>query len=239
VSGSLAFNTNPAPITRPPLYTLSLRNPGNSLSIFAGNTYTFPMPPQFMRKEVMSMNQIMDIAGAPATNGVARNADIFGQSPPIYTMRGTTGWKYHSTDGYIWDGISSIQIIQNIISQYQAQNAQLIANNQGGNLYTLEFYDYFMNEYWQVVPIGPQGIEQNSDKPLWAYYTFRFAAIQSVSSPIPSLAVDLVYQTLGANGLAGLALASSASGIFSSAVGQVQSAVSNVQSYASSVLSSY
>jgi hypothetical protein len=234
------FNTYSATTTRPPLYTLSLRNPGNAATFFSGNTtYTFPIAPQFMRKEKMSLAQIMDIAGPSANQGVARNIDLFGEAPPIYTIRGTTGAKHHSTDGYIWDGIQSIQIVQNIIDQFWVKNAAQIEAGQGGNLFMLEFYDYYMNEYWQVVPIGPQGIEQNADKPLWAYYTFRFAAVKPVSAAIPAIAVDLVFDTLGANGLAGLALASGASGIFSAAVSQVQGAVSNVQSFASNVLKNY
>jgi hypothetical protein len=237
--GTLAYNTFPSAINRPPLYTLSLRNPGNSLSIFNGSTYTFPIPPQFMRREVNALNQIMDMSGPSINQGVGRNADIFGQSPPIYNIRGTTGYKFHSTDGYIWDGISSITILKNIISQFHTLNKQQIDNFQGGNLYTLEFYDYFMNEYWQVVPIGPQGVEQTADKPLWAYYNFRFAAIKPVSSPIPAIAIDLVYDTLGANGLAGLALASGASGIFSGAISQVNSAISSTQSFATNVIGNY
>jgi hypothetical protein len=231
------FNTYSATNARPPLYTLSLRNPA---TFFSGNTtYTFPIAPQFMRKEKPSLAQVMDIAGSSANQGVARNIDLFGEAPPMYTIRGTTGAKYHSTDGYIWDGIQSITIVQNIISQFWSKNAIQIENGQGGNLYTLEFYDYYMDEYWQVVPVGPQGIEQNADKPLWAYYTFRFMAVQPVSAAVPALAVDLVFNTLGANGLAGLALASGASGIFSSAVSQVQGAISNVQSFASNISANY
>lgn len=233
------FATRPIANLRVPLYQISLRAPDAISSVFAGNTYTFPLAPQMLNKQVMTYNTIMDVFGPSATAGVQRIVDQFGQSLPIYTMRGTTGWKAHSMDGYIWDGVGSIQRIQGILAAHAQKNQQQIANGQGDNLYTLEFYDYFMEEYWQVVPIGPQGISQSADKPLFAYYNFTFACLRPVSALIPALAVDAVANLLGANGLAALSLTTSASGIYNSAVNQIGSAVSSVQSFASDTISTY
>lgn len=177
------------------LYTLSIRAPGNASPPVPGLTYTFPMSPQGVRKEVPELNTIYDVQGPFNTGGVTRLVDMWGESPPIYTLRGTTGWNRHSTDTFALTGKASILAIQALFSQFALLN-QYQMQAQATVFYTMEFYDYWMNEFWQVVPVGPQGIDQSADKPILTYYTFRFAAIRPISSPIPPLAVDLITALL-------------------------------------------
>jgi hypothetical protein len=120
---------------------------------------------------------------------------MWGQAPPVYTLRGTTGWKRHSTDSFALSGKASILAVQALLTQFATLN-QYQMQAQATVFYTLEFYDYWMNEFWQVVPVGPQGIDQTADKPILTYYTFRLACIQAVNSPIPPLAVDLLVSLL-------------------------------------------
>jgi hypothetical protein len=61
--------------------------------------------------------------------------------------------------------------------------------------FTLEYHDYFSDEYWIVEPVGEQVIRQTSSKPLLFYYEFRWAAIKAVGNPILA-ALDLVSNVL-------------------------------------------
>lgn len=230
---------NVTPVTAP-LYTLSLRSPDAASTIFNGMSYTFPISPQAIRKEVVSYNTVMDVASSdPSFAGVQRIVDQFGQSLPIYTLRGTTGWQRHSTDGYVWDGLDSIRRVQSMLTTYAQNNQNQIAQGKADQLYTLEFYDYFSTEFWEIVPIGPQGIDQSADRSLYSYYTFRFACVRDVSSAITALGVDLVADLLGADGLAAISLTTSAAGIYQSVSNTVGSAVTSVQGYVSNVVTDY
>jgi hypothetical protein len=159
-------------------------------------TYIFPLSPTDIQKSVPTPNAIYDTQGTSGQNGIAREADVNGQSLPVYTIRGTTGWKYHLTDAYQWTGMDSITQLENILTQYAQLNQQ---QQEAGSsdLYTLEFYDYFRQEFWQVVPIGQQGIRQTADAPLFAYYSLTLAATQAVSAAIPPSAPDSFDQLLG------------------------------------------
>jgi len=237
---STLFKTNPATTTTVPLYQISLRSPGATASVFNGLTYTFPISPQAIRKEKVAYNTVMDVASSAAGYaGVQRIVDQFGESLPIYTLRGTTGWKYHSTDGFIWTGLQSVQRIEAILTSFAVKNQTQIQQGNADQLYTLEFYDYFANQFWEIVPIGPQGLDQSSDKSLFTYYTFRFACVRDVTAPIPAIAVDLVANLLGADGIAAISLTSSASGIYQSGVSTVDSAISSVQNFSTSTIANY
>ncbi len=190
------FSTLKGPNLRLALYTLSIRRPGFSLlSLF---TYTFPLSPSSVRKSFAAMSSIYDTAGSPFTSGVQRHVDDFGNAPVMYSIEGTTGVDRHSTDGFIFTGLQSIQQIQFLLNLYASLNQQQkLANNP--NLYTLEFYDYFNHEYWQVQPIGDQEILQSERAPLLQYYRIRLAGIQPVSAPlISNIFADPVQQLFAA-----------------------------------------
>jgi hypothetical protein len=201
MSGALSllqqnFSTVKVPNLRLALYTLSIRSPGFSLLSFF--TYTFPISPSALQKSPTAMSSIYDTSGPPSTQGVTRSVDSYGMAPPTYTLEGTTGWDRHQTDGLIFTGLQSIQQIQYLMSLYAALNQkQKQANNP--SLYSLEFYDYFNQEFWQVEPIGPQEIRQSDRAPTLQYYRFRFAAIAPVSAPLISdIFADPIQQLFAA-----------------------------------------
>jgi hypothetical protein len=181
VTQTQSFTTVPTQNLQLAMYALSIRQPGVSASEY--QTYIFPLSPELLRKEYAAMSSFYDQQGQPGLNGVQRKIDNFGLAPPIITIGGTTGWQRHSNDLYLYTGLQAITNLEQLLQTYAQLNAQLVA---GGStiLFTLEFYDYFKGEFWQVEPIGPQGVFQNSQKPLLSYYQFRFAAIQQVSMPI-------------------------------------------------------
>lgn len=181
------------PATTPvSLYSLALRGPSAPYIPIA--IYTFPLTPANIRREVVGMGNFYNVMGTPATFGVNRIIDLYGQSPPIYTIMGTTGVKYHSRDGYMWSGLQSVQILDGIISQYFSLNAAA-AQNGNTNLYRLEFYDFYMGEFWEITPLGPQGLIQSNARPQLVNYQFRFVASSSLEQPIAA-AVDPLLKTL-------------------------------------------
>lgn len=165
------------------LYTLSLRKPGFSLlSLF---TYTFPISPQGLRKMPVSMSNIYDTSGPPSMSGVMRTVDSWGIAPPMFFIDGTTGYDYHQTDGYIFTGQQSIVQLQYILQLYAQLNQSLKLQNNP-NLYSLELYDYWNQDFWQVEPIGEIEIRATDRAPTLLYYRLRLAGVRPVNAPIIS-----------------------------------------------------
>lgn len=176
-SGFPIFRTKSAPASRPALYQLRLCAPViNSVEL---STYTFPLTPSSLRYERSPMSSFNDTQApgilAPLVQGVTRQIDSYGLSPPIITIEGTTGWDYHSADGYSLTGLQSIQQLATFLATYADLNQiQRVAGFS--YLYTLEFYDYFTSNFWVVEPVPPQIFQQDAQRPLLSYYRFRFAA---------------------------------------------------------------
>lgn len=174
------YRTIDVPNIQLALYQLSIRDPGQSYSDLA--TYTFPLTPTSIRTEPNSLSTFADTQGPPMQLGVSRIVDTYGLSPPLFTIEGTTGWDLHSADGFTLTGWQSIQQLGAFLAQY-AQLNQI--QRQAGNpqLYALEFYDYFLEQFWQIEPVGPQILRQSADRPRLIYYRFRWAAIKPVRFP--------------------------------------------------------
>lgn len=173
------FRPIPVPTDLPVLYQLSIRAPGAATSEFA--TYTFPLSPSMVRYAPSSLSAFRDTQGPPSTQGVTRVLDRYGQSPPMVSIEGTTGWDRHSLDGYLLTGLQSSQLLVAFLAQYQKLNAVQV---QSGNaqLYSLEWFDYFRNQFWIVEPIGPQTTWQDANRPLLVNYRLLFAAAAPVGT---------------------------------------------------------
>lgn len=191
--GGQSFQTIPLPNNQLALYRIVIRAPSGAQAAVA--SWTFPLSPSSINKEIDEKNMVWDVQGQPGQGGVLRVADLYGQAPVTYLIEGTTGWQQHATDGFQFTGLQSIAAIQTALTQFASLNATQVANNNS-NLYTMEFYDYFTGQFWQVVPIGKQVIRQDDSKPLLFFYSFRFAAIQSLSQANSSSIVDQVLNTL-------------------------------------------
>lgn len=182
------FRTVPIPNFRPAVYQIAIRYPFPPNPIFL--IYTFGVSPQNVRKEYTALTAIYDVMGSSQQAGVQRIVDTFGLAPVMYTIAGTTGWQYHSTDAVQYTGLQSISALESAIVQYAQLNQQQVENQQS-DMYIMEFYDYFTGNYWQVVPVGPQGFYQDVSKPLYVNYQFRLAGVQPLNAP-PIQAVDVV-----------------------------------------------
>lgn len=172
------FRTIPLPNFNPATYGLAIV--GSFGGLIGG--ITFPLSPTALRKDHVAMSNVYDVAGTPAQGGVNRVMDSYGHSPVTFTIEGTTGWQYHSTDGYSQTGLQAIAAIEQFLFQYAQLNAAQAANSQPP--YTMEFYDSFRGDYWQVEPWGPQGIRQTNQRPLLVYYLYRFAGIMDLTNPV-------------------------------------------------------
>lgn len=186
--GDQIFRTIPFPNTGVVLYGLAIIAPNTDGTPIA--QYTFPISPASVRKEFVSKANFFDIAGSTQQSGVQRLVDFYGVSPVIYTLEGTTGWQLHSTDAFAFTGAQSIVAIQNLINQFAQLNVAQAQANQP--LYTMEFYDYFSGDFWQVVPIGRQGISQSERRPLLYDYYFRLVGIQNLAVPITAIIPDVI-----------------------------------------------
>ena len=159
----------------PARYQLSIRQPGATFSELS--TYTFPITPSELRTDRPAISTFFDTQGPPSTGGVTRVVDAYGLAPPIFTIAGTTGYDRHMADGFILSGLQSMQLLKKFLDQYASLNQrQRAAGN--AQLYSLEFYDYFSNEFWAVEPVGPQIYRQMNDRPTIIQYRFRWAAIR-------------------------------------------------------------
>ena len=179
---SQSFRTITAPINTLALYQLSIRSPGYQRAEIA--TYTFPLTPSAVRYDRSGASSYTDTQGTPSTEGITRTIDRFGLTPPVIDIEGTTGWDYHASDGGVLTGLQSMQLLQSFLEQYATLNDQ---QRQTGNTqyYSLEFYDYFLSQFWVVEPVGKQILRLSADRPLLSYYKFRWAAERAVSAPTP------------------------------------------------------
>jgi hypothetical protein len=187
------FQTIPLPNNKLALYRIVIRSPNGPKT--AISTWTFPLSPSSILKEIGTLSMVWDVQGLPQDAGVQRIADLYGNSPPIYVIEGTTGWQRHGTDGFHLTGMDSIAAIQSALNSFAQLNSAQVARDDA-NMYTMELYDYFTGDFWQVVPIGKQTIRQDQSKPLLFNYSFRLAAIQSLSQAQPSSIADKVLSTL-------------------------------------------
>lgn len=174
------YRNQQVPNMRQAVYRLSIHAPNKARTPL--ETYTFPISPSNIRRNFTSMATFYDTPGTIAQHGVARLIDQYGIAPIVYDISGTTGWQKHLTDGFQYTGLQSIQRIQRMLLEYANLNA-MQSQDQQNEFYTLEFYDYFYNEFYEVVPVGPQEIWQDQQKPILTNYQFHLVGVRSVAEP--------------------------------------------------------
>jgi hypothetical protein len=174
------FFTVSTPNTQSALYRLSLYNsPLEAASISSPNSnqdYIFPLSPENLNKQQIALTNYYDIAGPATQYGVQRIIDNFGISPMLLTITGTTGFQFHSNDGYLYTGrVSMIRLI-NIVQQYYFMLSQAVSSGitDPNQLPVLIWSEGFTGEILQVVPIGPQGIMMNNNRPIIQNYSLQF-----------------------------------------------------------------
>ena len=151
------------------------------------NSFTFPVSPMNLNKAFVDLNTVYTVKGPTNSTqiNVQRIIDEYGITPVIYTVSGTTGWKYHSNDGYSLTGLQAFHALEIILQQYeQFRQLYIKTNYKAQNLNViLELYDYFNNEFWEIVPVGAQEFSMNASQPLLSFYNLKFIGIKSLKSP--------------------------------------------------------
>lgn len=194
-AGGMIFRNKPVQNLQYAVYVLALRGPQAPYPLIT--SYIFPISPESMLKSSRFLTSSYDTAGTPQQLGVSRVIDTYGQTPVTYQLAGTTGWQLHGTDGFSLTGQQSIQQLQSVLNTFSSKNAQQIA---AGNpqLYRMEIYDYFNNEYWQVVPYGGLSIRQDARRPMLQYYELVLMGVMQLSSAPPP-PVDAIASSFGAS----------------------------------------
>lgn len=191
---SQGFQTAPVPNFGLALYVLEIRSPSGSNSLIT--RYTFPLSPESVRKEFRELTNYYDVQGDASNLGVQRVVDIYGQTPCIFMIEGTTGWKMHSTDGFAYTGLESVRVLEQALGEYAQLNQIQIANGNP-DMYQIWFYDYFRGDFWQVVPIGVQGLRQSASRPLFVNYSLRMIGVRNLAEAEQSTVTDTLAVLLG------------------------------------------
>lgn len=175
------FATVPFPNNQLTLYTLKLRDSGGNDI----DTYTFPLTPAGLQVQYASMHNFFDVRGPASQFGVQRIVDQYGVALPVVSLSGTTGFQFHTLDGYQWSGRNSIKKLLQIINNFTQQVQNDINNNT--SLHSLIFEDTYNQISWSVIPYGQQTLNSmDNSKPLYNNYALQLLAIQDLSTPPPS-----------------------------------------------------
>ncbi len=211
------FSTEAVTNTQVTLYALYLISPAPASKAIL--KYIFPLSPRMLKQDNLAMSSMYNVAGAPygASPGVQRIVDQYGIAPVIFSIEGTTGWQKHSADGNQYTGLQSLTQLIGIINAYFSLNQELMAQQQT-ELYTLEFYDFFLGNYWEIDPLGPQFVTQDVAQPLLVNYNFKWVGVRPVSKPVspPSPTDSIANMFEAAFAVTGLSVLNSASSVVSS-----------------------
>lgn len=178
------FSTVPFANNQTVLYQLKITsNVATSLdSTNSGvTTYTFPLTPANITKSVMNLTNYYDVQGDSNNYGVQRIIDVYGLTPPIITISGTTGFQLHSLDAYQWSGKSSFALLVQMIQQYAKLVSLATTASQVVQMPTMTFIDGYTGEQFNVVPISKQAFEMDVSKPIIQMYNLQFLAQATVA----------------------------------------------------------
>lgn len=174
------FRNKPVVNRKPAVYQLVVREPEPSQAIVT--SFVFPISPSGIRRRSMSVANVYDVAGSFKEEGVHRIIDEYGNTPPTFVIVGTTGWQRHGSDGYRFTGLEAYRELRKVFVFYATLNAGQV--QQGlPDLYRMEFYDFFANQFWEVAPIGEQEYSQDRQKPLLVNFRISLAATKPLNQP--------------------------------------------------------
>ena len=159
--------------------------------------FIFPLTPNNIQKQSVSLTNYYDVSGpADSINiGVQRIIDIYGLTPPIITISGTTGFQFHSLDQFQWSGKASFARLVQFIQTYIFAAASATTSSQITNIPTLQFTDGFTGEVFNLVPLNQQLYSQDANRPIYQTYNLQFLASASVTqTPVGLAQQDVVIQ---------------------------------------------
>jgi hypothetical protein len=159
--------------------------------------FIFPLTPNNIQKQSISLTNYYDVSG-PANSiniGVQRIIDIYGLTPPIITISGTTGFQFHSLDQFQWSGKASFALLVQFIQTYIYAATAAATSSQATNVPQLQFTDGYTGEVFTLVPLNQQLYTQDSSRPIYQTYNLQFLATASVTQvPVGLEEQDLLVQ---------------------------------------------
>ena len=187
------YRTENVSNTHPAIYALNLRYGTPPYKSVVGSVI-FPISPQDLRKSRVFMSSFYDVSGNGLSGGVHRIVDQYGVAPPIFVLEGTTGWQKHSNDNFANTGLEAAKFLQQYLDYFAIFNTIKSQNNRP-DLFILEYYDYFTDDFWEVAPIGEQIMRQSESQPLLFHYRLRLVGMRElkIAPPAPTK-VDLISQ---------------------------------------------
>lgn len=159
--------------------------------------FVFPVSPQSLQIQRNSLVNWYETQGQTGTNSntalnVQRIVDLYGLTPMMFTLQGTTGYNRYWVDGFQKTGTQWMEVLQSMIETFFQQ----IQNNPTGVPHFLIYMDFWYQEYWYVVPVGPVKLHQSSDRPLWMFYDFTLLGINRLSqnTVVSKQNLDIMFQ---------------------------------------------
>lgn len=142
-------------------------------------SYIFPLSPESLQYSVINLSNYFETQGINPSvdNGVLRIIDQYGLTPPIISISGNTGFKYHSLDGFQWDGKQSVLQLEALLRTYATMVKT--AASTGQTIPGLYLNDSWKQQTWQVIPFGPQNFQMSNSRPLLTNYLVSFIATQA------------------------------------------------------------
>jgi hypothetical protein len=189
------FFSIPFANNQPVLYKLSIVANGVPGAILPD--FIFPLTPNNIQKQSISLTNYYDVSG-PANSvniGVQRIIDIYGLTPPILTISGTTGFQFHSLDQFQWSGKASFARLVQFIQTYIYAATAAATSEQVSNIPVLQFTDGYTGEVFNLIPLNQQIYSQDVSRPIYQTYNLQFLSTASVTqTPVGLAQQDIIIQ---------------------------------------------
>jgi hypothetical protein len=180
--GQYYFNV-PFPNNQVVLYKLQLYDDYVN-NIDDKTEYIFPLSPSSVTKQSVNLTTYYDVdGGGRSTFGVQRIIDHYGMTPPTISISGTTGFQFHSLDGFQWSGKSSFAKLVQMIASYAEKVNRVKSSSQNKPMPTMVFTDGFTGEVFLVIPMGPQNFSMEAAHPIYQNYNIQLLVAASLGEP--------------------------------------------------------
>ncbi len=175
---------NPSVTDAPPVLELRLID-GKSKSTL--REFLFAVTPQSLALVRHPLTSVYYTAGDSSTGGVSTVADVYGMTPPVWTIQGTPGIQSHSAVSsttnrrIVTNGRQALEELKAFLIDYQNRVADARAARLP--IPIIHLNDGINAETWEVVPAQTFSIAWGADTPFWGNYNLSFAGINDLSKP--------------------------------------------------------
>ncbi len=171
------------------LGTSSMVTPGpNAIAIYdipsalQGTAFTLPIYPQELQRIQPARVEILPGVSMDENLQPVSNVDVWGMSPPSWSLRGNTGWRLRKigADEFV-DGYMFFVALFNFFENFFKENAARMSDpTHSKPLVQMLFYNWSdtFQDAWYVIPRGLPTKIRTSDKPLLYMYEISLQGIR-------------------------------------------------------------